>query len=930
MKRIKLFQKKFKDLKIYKIRIIQVIASTALFLIILSSNTRAQNNSYINSNAVQAEKVYLQLDGKVYTTGNIIWFKSIVLSAYNHVPSSLSGVLYVELIRPDKSIIHEKKLIKLEDGIGYGFFYLDKTLQEGLYLIRAYTKWNMNFETDFFYKEYIHVFAHRNELDKDPISNITLINDKTNEKRLKACFNPFVIDSLHKNKLKVIFTLDNKKDTLFVKRGKDNKYWIDRTIKNDSQFATLQMQTTNQQSYSSTIVLNQDYYDLQFLPESGELVHGLPCRVGFKALDANGQGILVQGDIVDEKDSVITSFKSNSLGMGSFVLNKTDSTKTYFARLISESDENKVLLYPLPDIASIGNILTVEKQGNKISIVATSNYMKNDSIYLHLSFRGIILYELKVRLNEGIFRLSISKYRLPKGIISCSMIDNSMQPVAERLFFNERTNSRINIALSTDKQTYYKRELTNLNIETSNSSGEPIKANLSVLVINKQQLGKLQHSRQNILSWFLLDSELKGEIERPGFYFNKDSIMQSHLDALMLTQGWRKYNYSKSYKELSIRAEPTLSVSGQVSSLFSMKKKKEAELTMVTFGKNKSIYNQVSDSLGKFKFNLIGEYGKDIKVLIQSSKKSGKKKNYTITLDKNESPPITFNHIRAVKKLDSVVNNFVEKNIERRKIDDAFPLQSGNILLDEVEVTGYRLTPKRKMVMEKYGKPDLVIEGKAILEKEKKWSYGLYSILQFKFPNKLWIIEEEDISPDAESSTYAKLEVYGSDITLVVIDGIPVPDFEYPLIPNIPPSEVSSFEIIECAKNIHKLYSEAYGENLTESVQCGSVVAIYTHGGKGIYGTDKPKGILMASVPVFSPPREFYAPKYESPRTNNWNKPDLRALIHWEPILKTDSLGIATTSFYNADNLGKIMVVVEVISDKGEIGYQEIEYNIDE
>lgn len=35
-----------------------------------------------------SEKVYLQLDGKVYTKGNVIWFKSIVLSAGNHFPST--------------------------------------------------------------------------------------------------------------------------------------------------------------------------------------------------------------------------------------------------------------------------------------------------------------------------------------------------------------------------------------------------------------------------------------------------------------------------------------------------------------------------------------------------------------------------------------------------------------------------------------------------------------------------------------------------------------------------------------------------------------------------------------------------------------------------------------------------------------------------
>jgi hypothetical protein len=52
----------------------------------------------------------------------------------------------------------------------------------------------------------------------------------------------------------------------------------------------------------------------------------------------------------------------------------------------------------------------------------------------------------------------------------------------------------------------------------------------------------------------------------------------------------------------------------------------------------------------------------------------------------------------------------------------------------------------------------------------------------------------------------------------------------------------------------------------------------------------------------------------------------LRALVDWEPRLKVDSLGKTSATFYNADNTGEMEVVVEAISDKGEIGYQEMVY----
>jgi len=48
-------------------------------------------------------------------------------------------------------------------------------------------------------------------------------------------------------------------------------------------------------------------------------------------------------------------------------------------------------------------------------------------------------------------------------------------------------------------------------------------------------------------------------------------------------------------------------------------------------------------------------------------------------------------------------------------------------------------------------------------------------------------------------------------------------------------------------------------------------------------GVFKPEGIIKAAVPVFSAPREFYTPKYANLQPGDWYKPDLRALIDWEP-----------------------------------------------
>ena len=907
-------------------KLLRVIIIIISFSILLPFPSRSQTK-YINSHASFAEKIYLQLDSKVYTTDQNIWFKAIVTDAIYHAPTIYSGVLYVELIGPNEKII-EKKLIKVENGIGDGFFKLNNSYKEGMYLISAYTEWDKNFGSDFFFKEYIQVFALASKAKADPIKNVVLIEGQNRGRRLNATFDPFAIDSLHKGGLTLFLSIDEKKDTLAIKKSGDNTFSIDKVLPDDCQFVTLQIQTKNHFNYSKSIILNKDYLDLQFFPESGELVHGIPCLMGFKALDCNGKGKTVEGEIVNGQGEVISTFKSNQLGMGSFLLTHVDSSMKYFARLLPNLEKGLQKIHSLPEVTPKGNVLSLRKVGEEISLKAISNYLKNDTISIQVSCRGVVYSELKGLLMADSLKFSLPVNTLPEGIIACRMMANSIGAVAERLYFNERAETRINMALSTDKESYTQRERTKLTIQTTDNERKPVNANLSVIVLNKDQKGKMQDTRQNILSYFLLSSELKGEIENPGFYFSKNENRFNDLDALLMTQGWRRYNYTKPVSSVQFRREKTLTVSGSVSGLIAQKKsKKDVGLTMMTLGKTRSVQSQTTDSLGRFCFNLDDQYGQNLNVFIQSTNKKGVKKDYTITLDKKESPVVSFNHFRTMEKPDSLVRAFVNKNIERDTIEDLFPVSKGNIQLKEVVVEAYRMTPERAKVMEKYGKPDMVIDGKAIREKEEKWSYGLYSVLMFNFPGKLIVNRVPLDAPDDIAGILYAHTTNGLP-TFVVIDGIPVKPYDYGLIPGIPPSEVSSFEIIENAENFRSLFCELYPDWCIDGPRSGNVIAIYTYGKKGIWGVNRNVGVINASVPVFSEPCEFYTPKYEHLKPEDWYKPDLRALIHWEPKLRVDSLGKAFTTFYNADNLGKMQVVVEAISEKGELGYQELFYDV--
>jgi hypothetical protein len=894
-------------------KLIQIIV-LGIFINAFATLTFSQQKE-IYSDLYSPEKIYLQPDGSIYTNNQTVWYKAIVVKASDHTPTKLSGVLYVELISPDEKIL-EKKLIKVENGTGSGFFDLNQNYNEGKYLIRAYTEWDKNFGNDFFFQEYIKVFTPDLKAKAELISNITIVENAKNH-HLIAYVDNTAIDTIKKGVPSLSIYHDKSIDTLAIKKER-GKYIVEYEIADSCQFVTLKILSGGLSSYTKTIVLDEDHLDLQFFPESGELVDGISGRVGFKALDYTGKGKYLSGEIVNDKGEVLTGFKSNQLGMGSFMLLRPDIASSYFARLKSQSDSSLTNLYPLPKVSSHGNVLSVIKNAGLIRIKATSTYLRNDSVFVKVACRGLVYYVIRGKLKDGELAFSLSATKLPDGVVAFTLLDNNYQPVAERLFFNENLENRINVEISADRDIYSQRDLTRIRIKTTDYKLTPVNANLSLLVLNKKQMGQIQDDRQNILSWFLLNSDLKGEIEDPGFYFRKNSN-PDELDELMLTQGWRKYLYEKTIDTLRYMPEARLNLSGTIQGILPGTKKKDAQITMMTFGRKKAVQTVTTDSIGKFYFNLNDEYGLKLNTLIQTSNRKGYKKDYSIILDKKESPKIFYNHVPDFGKADSVVRQLVEKKIELKKVEETYKM-SGGIVLGEVKVESYKLTSARKKVMQQYGKPDAVIEGEAIQAKEEKWSYGLYSVIQSKF---------RDIHIFRTWDGELLAEVRPSVPTCIVVDGSVINMYDYNYIAFIPPSEVSSFEIVKNISNKDKVWFEFCPECLPLSLpQMIDIIAIYTYGGNGLFGVRKNKGIVKTTVPVFSEPKVFYSPQYQNLKPDDWYKPDLRSLIHWEPNLQTDSDGMVFASFYNADIDGEMEVVVEAISEDGEIGYNEFSYKV--
>jgi len=96
------------------------------------------------------EKIYIWFNKPAYVAGETIWFKAYVFSGYDL--SFISTSLYVELYDADKKLI-SNKLLPLVFGVAEGSIDIKDKLDEGVYYVRAYTQWMLNFNESF---QYIH------------------------------------------------------------------------------------------------------------------------------------------------------------------------------------------------------------------------------------------------------------------------------------------------------------------------------------------------------------------------------------------------------------------------------------------------------------------------------------------------------------------------------------------------------------------------------------------------------------------------------------------------------------------------------------------------------------------------------------------------------------------------------------------------------
>ena len=490
------------------------------------------------------DKVYLHIDRTLYRPGDDIWFKAYVRDAGTLRASNMSEMLYVELINPAGKVLHKRKLTAL-DGQAKGDFRIGEEMSGGIYKIKAYTNWQRNFE-DYFEREIqvqkpvIPKLAMQLEFERKAYG---AGDEVTANLRLETPDNQPLKENSFEYKINIDGKEILKKSATTDAEGKSNVKFIlpDELETADGLLNVIVDYKGTKESIARAVPIVLNKIDMQFFPEGGELIGDIPVRVAFKALNEFGKSADVEGVIVNSNNEKVLAFQSYHQGMGAVEFTP-EFEDTYTAKITKP--RNITQTFKLPVVNGTGFALKIDnrkKSSLDVGVVST----QEAKLMLIVQSRGQIWLEKKIKVKSGITPVTISTAKFPTGIAQITLLTQNEVELAERLVFLNK-HKQLNVSINTDKKQYLPREKVEMTIKVKDENGRPAPGNFSLSVVDNNLLSFADDKQANILAHTLLSSEIKGNIEEPNFYFEKDNAKADEaLDLLMMTQGWRKFEWKK-------------------------------------------------------------------------------------------------------------------------------------------------------------------------------------------------------------------------------------------------------------------------------------------------------------------------------------------------------------------------------------------------
>ncbi len=617
------------------------------------------------------------------------------------------------------------------------------------------------------------------------------------------------------------------------------------------------------------IAKNTAKHDLQFFAEGGDLIEGVTNNVGFKAVNANGLGIALKGVIINQKNDTVARFQTLRYGIGQFKFTPLVN-QTYKA--IASTDRKEIIIKDLPVIKKQGYALWLdEKDNDDLTLTVSSNFnSQNVSLFVYQG-KKTALAETAI-LSNGTASFKIDKTKLAEGLSHLTLFNEGGQAVAERLYF-KRPSKNLKIAANSDYLSYKSREKVSVTINTNDEKNQPLEADVSIAIRKIDSLQGMDQS--DIVSYFWLSSELKGDIESPSYYFrNPNKETDKALDNLLLTQGWRRMAWDELLnKKQTLKFLPEFNghlVTGTINT------KNLSEVYLTISNTYQQFYNTLSDSTGHFVFNTKDFYGPN-EVIVQTN------------TNVDTTAVLTVQSPFSEKYSAFTYQNFeVDPSLLNELQRHSFGMQVQNIYMAEQLK---KFSALNVDTLKFYGKP---------FKSYKLDDYTRFTLMEDVLRE---YVRETFITRDQKRFV---MNVLGKNALLegeplVLVDGAPY--FKTDRVMEIDPKKIKALEIVRD----YYYYGPAMFNGIVS----------FTSYKPNVAALEINPNAVVLDYEGMQLQREFYSPSYDNADKKNSRLPDFRNLLFWSPSTLINDKGMAKLAFYTADQTGTYIGVINGISKTG-------------
>lgn len=644
----------------------------------------------------------------------------------------------------------------------------------------------------------------------------------------------------------------------------------------------------SQKALPLTASPNVDDIDIRFFPEGGNLVNNLQSRVAVKAVSSNGKSIAYNGKITDETGRTVVGFSSFHAGIGSFLFTPQ---RGHSYKAVIETETKKQLTKELPSIYNDGYVMLVtEGRNNRLSVHIESNTNDGDA-YVLVHNRQVLNKALHVALKNGIADIFLEKNQQGDGISHITVFNSKRQPVCERLIFTYPTQ-RLDISAQTDMQQYTTRNKINISLATKTEDQHAGGASMSMSVFRVDSLQTTNDVTIN--TYLLLSSDLKGNIESPGWYFtNVSAETVDAMDNLMLTHGWRRFAWENIMqgKPPAFSFVPEFNghlVTGKVYDSKTGKPGIEIPTYLSVPGKGTQFYPSVSDSNGMVRFDIKNMVNSN-EVVVQTN--ILRDSTYKIDLVNSFSESYSTYKHPELNVSSSYASSLLAKSVG---------MQVQNIYSGK-NIKQFRVTGFDSLAF--YGSPDATY----YLDNYVRFT-TLEEVLREYVINMDVIRRGEQfhlplVDLSSQLFVYNRLALMYND-PLILLDGVPL--FDISRFMKMDPRKIRKLEVVNRKYFWRGSYFDGilnwstYAGNLSDLELDPNAIAIDYEG--------------------LQPERIFYTPIYDTEEKRSSHLPDFRNVLYWVPFIHTNGTGTATTNFYSSDVKGKYAIVVNGLSADGRSG----------